>query len=277
MRRRPVKCALLVTRMATDKTTEEEWRRMLTEGEAVVRQLHRLYGLLPSSPRCKLCAAPFKGLGGSLMRMMGRQQSKYNPRYCARCDQFEHPGGAEVVLTMLFADVRGSTTLAEQMSPIDFSRLINRFYVTATDVLVRTDALVDRLIGDQVIGLYIQGFAGPEHPRRAIEAGEKLLHLTGHGDPGGPWLPVGVGIHTGTAFVGVVGGEEGTPQDFTALGDNVNIAARLASQAGAGEVLISDAAYTAAGLNLGDLEYRRLELKGKSEPMGVRVLRISAG
>jgi len=177
---------------------------------------------------------------------------------------------------MLFADVRGSTALAEKMSPIDFSRLINRFYVVATDVLVRTDALVDRLIGDEVIGLYIPGFAGPDHPRRAIEAARTLLGVTGHQDPEGPWLPVGVGIHTGTAFVGVVGGEEGTPQDFTALGDNVNTAARLASNAKPGEVLISDAAYTAAGLDLGDLETRELELKGKETTTGVHVLRVSA-
>jgi adenylate cyclase len=175
---------------------------------------------------------------------------------------------------MLFADVRGSTALAEKMSPIDFSRLINRFYVVATDVLVRTDALVDRLIGDEVIGLYIPGFAGPGHPRRAIEAAKNLLSATGHRHPDGPWLPVGVGIHTGTAFVGVVGGEEGTPQDFTALGDNVNIAARLASNANPGEVLISEAAYKAAGLELGDLEYRELDLKGKEITTSVRVLRV---
>ena len=72
-----------------------------------------------------------------------REQSRYNPRFCAKCSQFVHSGGAEVILTMLFADVRGSTALAEKVSPIDFSRLINRFYVMATDVLVRTDALVD--------------------------------------------------------------------------------------------------------------------------------------
>lgn len=262
--------------MPTERTIEEQWYQMLTQGESATRQLKRLQGLIPSSPRCKLCAAPFKGWGRILMYMMGKGQSPHNPRFCVRCDQFRQPGGAEVVLTMLFADVRGSTTLAEQMSTLDFSRLMNRFYVVATDVLVRTDALVDRLIGDEVIGLYIPGFAGPEHPRRAIEAGESLLHLTGHRNRDGPWLPVGVGIHTGRAFVGVVGGEEGTPQDFTALGDNVNIAARLASNAGPGEVLISDAAYTAAGLDLGDLEYRQLELKGKNETTGVRVLRISA-
>lgn len=254
---------------------EDEWSQFLNEGEAGSRLPRRLQALLPSSPRCKLCLAPFKGWGGALMHMLGRDQSRLNPRYCVKCDQFEHPGGAEVVLTMLFADVRGSTALAEKMSPTDFSRLINRFYIVATDVLVGTDALVDRLIGDEVVGLYIPGFAGPEHPRRAIEAARSLLHATDHHSPRGPWIPVGVGIHTGRAFVGVVGGEQGNPQDFTALGDNVNTAARIASRAAAGEILISDAAYAAAGLEGGDLEYRQLDLKGKEAPTGVRVLHIS--
>jgi adenylate cyclase len=176
---------------------------------------------------------------------------------------------------MLFADVRGSTRLAEQMSAREFSQLINRFYKVATHVLVQTDALVDRLMGDEAIGLFIPGFAGPEHPRRAIEAAQDLLKLTGHRDPKGPWIPVGIGIHTGPAFVGVVG-EVGTTQDFTALGDNVNITARLASEAGPGEILISDALYEAANLDREDLERRQLELKGKSELTGVRVMRLSA-
>jgi len=263
--------------MQTNPSPEEKWYQLLSQGEAIPRYIHRVFGMLPSSPRCKLCAAPFKGLGGALMRMMGREQSKFNPRFCAPCESFEHPGGAEVVLTMLFADVRGSTTLAEQMSALDFSRLINRFYTVATDVLVRTDALVDRLIGDQVIGLYIPGFAGQEHARRAIEAAQRLLHLTDHHHPKGPWLPVGVGIHTGLAFVGVVGGTDGSPTDFTALGDNVNIAARLASKAGPGEILISEAAYAAAGLDLEGAERQYIELKGKSEPTGVCILRVSPG
>ena len=175
---------------------------------------------------------------------------------------------------MLFADVRGSTSLAEQMSALDFSRLMNRFYTVASNVLIKTDALVDRLIGDEVIGLYIPGFAGQDHPRRAIEAAQELLELTGHRDAKGPWLPVGVGVHTGPAFVGVVGGNEDNPSDFTALGDNVNVTSRLASQAGPGEILISAAAYEAAGLELGELEQRELELKGKSGKTDVRVLDV---
>jgi adenylate cyclase len=260
--------------MPPELTPEEEWYKMLTEGEPVPRRLYHLHGLLPSDPRCKLCGSPFKGWGGFIMHLMGRDQSRYNPRFCEKCKVFEHPGGAEVILTMLFADVRGSTTLAEQMNARDFSQLINRFYKVATHVLIQTDAMVDRLIGDQAIGLYVPGFAGPEHPRRAIEAAQELLKLTGHRDANGPWLPVGIGVHTGPAFVGVVGGDESTA-DFTALGDNVNIAARLASEAGSGEILISEASCSAANLNGEDLERRQLELKGKSDPFGVRVLRVT--
>jgi adenylate cyclase len=260
--------------MPVEPTVEEQWYKMLTESETVNHRLYHLYGLLPSDPRCKLCAAPFKGIGGFLMRLLGRDQSKYNPRFCIPCETFEHPGGAEIVLTMLFADVRGSTTMAEQMSALEFSRLINRFYTVATHILIQSDAMVDRLMGDEAIGLFIPAFSGPEHPRRAVEAAQELLKQTGHRDPKGPWLPVGIGVHTGPAYVGVVG-DEGSPMDFTALGDSVNTTARLASQAGAGEILVSDVTCAAAQWNTARLEHRQLELKGKSEPFGVHVLRIA--
>lgn len=150
---------------------------------------------------------------------------------------------------------------------------MNRFFAAANQVLVDTDAIIDKLVGDEVVGFYIPGLAGPDHARLAVRAAQELLRVTGHGDPGGPWIPVGVGVHTGIAFVGSIG-SEGTFTDFTALGDNANVAARLASQARPGEALISEAAYAAAGLNLGNAEQRQLELKGKSEPVGVRVLRV---
>lgn len=260
--------------MPAERMPEEEWYKMLTEGEPVPRHIYHFLGWLPSDPRCKLCAAPFKSWGGFLMHLLGRDQSRYNPRFCQKCEVFEHPGGAEVPLTMLFADVRGSTQLAEQMSAREFGQLINRFYTVASHILIQSDAMVDRLMGDEAIGLYIPGFAGPEHPRRAIEAAQDLLRRTGHDDSNGPWLPVGVGVHTGTAFVGVVG-DESTTADFTALGDNVNITARLASQAGTGEILVSETAYAAAHLQPGNQERRQLELKGKSEPIGVYVLRVA--
>jgi len=209
---------------------------------------------------------------------MGIKKSTKNPRYCADCHGFttQFPGGAEIELTMLFVDVRGSTTIAETMNNTEFSNLMNRFYEAAINVLVREDAFIDKLVGDEVTALFIPGFAGRDHAQKAVEAGQNLLRVTGYGKSGGPWVPIGVGIHTGLAWVGSIVGASGAGADFTALGDNVNIAARLASKAGAGEVLISEAAYNASSLDLGKLEQRQLELKGKSELIGVHVMRVSA-
>ena len=160
------------------------------------------------------------------------------------------------------------------MSPSKFGQLMNRFYTVTTDVIVKTDALIDKLVGDEVIALYLPGWAGPDHAGLAVRAAQDLLRATGHGEPDGPWLPVGAGVHTGIAYVGTVSGTEGTVIDLTALGDAVNTTARLASKAGTGEVLITETAYAAAGLDLEHLERRQLELKGKSEPVNVRVIRI---
>jgi adenylate cyclase len=78
--------------MPPERSVEDEWYRMLTEGETIPRVLRQFQGLLPASPRCKLCNAPFKGWGGFLMHLLGRDQSRYNPRYCEPCERFEHPG-----------------------------------------------------------------------------------------------------------------------------------------------------------------------------------------
>lgn len=249
---------------------------MVLEGKLPgLGRLRRLFKLLPADQRCKNCNAPLSGPSALLMRLIGRHAYRKNPRFCNQCMWLcqTYPGGAEIELSLFFTDVRGSTTLAEKMSPAEFSRLLNRFYDAATDVLIRSDAFIDKLVGDEVIGLYLPGYAGKEHARKAVEAAQELLGVVGYGTPNGPWLPIGIGVHTGLAFVGTVQGAAGTASDFTALGDSVNITARLASKAGSGEALLSDAAYAASGLNLGQLEQRQLELKGKSEPTGVRVLR----
>jgi adenylate cyclase len=107
---------------------------------------------------------------------------------------------------------------------------------------------------------------GPDHARKAVEAARDLLRATA------AFVPVGAGVHTGVAYVGSVGSDS-TVADFTALGDAVNVTARLASLASAGEVLISEAAYTASGSDVGDFERRELSVKGRAAPLAVRVLR----
>jgi adenylate cyclase len=162
----------------------------------------------------------------------------------------KYPGGTEVELSMLFVDVRGSTSIAERMSAADYSRLMNRFYKAATDVLIRTDAFIDQFVGDEAVGLYFPLFTGSNHARPAVLATQELLRVMGYGGRQEAWLPIGVGVHTGIAYFGTVSGSEGSVIDLAALGDNVNTTARIASEAAPGEALISDAAYTAAGLDL---------------------------
>ena len=207
------------------------------------------------------------------MRLMGQGPSRLTPHLCSQCHAHasRHLGGAEVELTMLFADIRGSTPLAEKMAPAEFGRLISRFFATASEVITDSQALLDRLVGDQVIGLYIPGFAGAEHRALAIQAAQDLLHVTGHGPTTEPWIPVGIGVHTGVAFVGSVG-NAGIATDITVLGDAPNTAARLSSNAAAGEILISEDAYV-PDMNLEGLEKRQLTLKGKSNPVNVYVMK----
>jgi len=234
-----------------------------------------LFRRLPGSHRCKVCHAPFNGASSKIVQLFYKKhQSNLNPYYCNTCELFarEHQGGVEIELSLLFADVRGSTSLAENMSPGEFHKLINRFYSVATQVMANSGALIDKIIGDQAAGMYVPGLAGEQHALRAIEAAKNILHDTGHGNPDGPWIPLGVGIHTGLAFVGSVGSESGT-SDITVLGDTANTAARLSTKAGIGEILISESAFKHSEYSsLENIEQRELELKGKSDRVTVNVL-----
>ncbi len=261
-----------------DWTTEDWWRSLLTDTNPPLpgRQFRSLWRLLPGAPRCKFCNAPQHGAFMPLIQMMGMGPSRLTPQFCKRCEEIanQHLGGAEVDLTLLFADVRGSTPLAEQLGPIRFSEMISRFFAVASDVLIRHGAMVDKLVGDQASGIFVPGFAGQAHRSRALEAATELLHATGHHDPGGPWIPVGIGLHSGVAFVGAVGAK-GQAVDVTVLGDPANVAARLASAAAAGEILVTGEAASGA-LDVDHLEHRDLALKGKSQPVGVYVLKRAA-
>jgi adenylate cyclase len=213
----------------------EEWRKLLTEGHAPLVRARRAFRYLPSAPRCKVCNNPFGGFGGRLMGVAGFKPSRKNPTICSRCCDDLPPGGAEVDIAVVFADVRGSTSLGELTPPAEFAQLLNRFYAAATDTLIRHDAVIDKLIGDEVMAFFVQGISGPNYRRRAIQAGIDLLRAVGYGTHDGPWIQIGVAVNAGIAYVGNVGSGV---VDFTALGDPVNVAARMQSLAAAGELLI---------------------------------------
>jgi len=260
--------------MATYMTAEEEWRDLL-EGTHPHFEQKSPFRFVPSSPRCHLCEAPFGAPGRAVFRRLGFTPWEKNPKICGRCfkgmetaakgcpthEEGSRIAGAEVHLSMLFADVRGSSVLARQMPTLDFTRLMNRFYETSSEVLVDEDAIIEKFVGDAVVGLFLPFLAGHDHARRAVAAAGRLLEATGHGSSDGPWCPIGVGVNTGIAFVGIVGSAEGI-SDFTALGDPMNITAHLASQAAIGEILVTEEAASASGLPAAGVERRSLSLKG---------------
>jgi len=261
-----------------DAQVENVWRTYLTTGHPPRGMRHAWFEapflrpvarLLPKDPRCRVCYYPFEGFGGAMVRLLlGLERSRMNPDMCNVCERFarKHQGGTEMETSLLFADVRGSTALAESMSAQEFSRLIDRFYRAASRVLFQHGAMVEKLIGDEVTGFFVPAFAGKMHARAAVAAGRDILKTTGHGQEGGPWIPVGVGVHTGTAYIGSVGGQ-GEGVDIAVLGDNVNVAARLAAVAKPGEMLITEETRTAAELHTAGMEPRRLALKGKERPV----------
>lgn len=245
------------------------WFWFSTNAFFVDKRLRRIFRMLPHDPRCKFCNAPFQGIGGSLVRaLFGKQQSTLNPRFCNMCEQAsrEFPGGTEVEMSMLFADVRGSTALSMEMSPTEFSQLINRFYKVATRIIIEEDGLVEKLAGDSVAAFWGAGFAGPDYVRRTVDVAQKLSKSMAGED-----IPVGIGVHSGIAYFGAMGAAEGLT-DIAAAGDEVNKTARICSKAAPGEIIVSEQALKDAGMDSAGLESHSLELKGISLPVPVRVL-----
>src|SRR5688500_1677901 len=118
------------------------------------RTFIRVMRHLPSEPRCRLCKAPYGGVGGRVMRRFGFGPSRKNPTLCNTCFEVAPMGGVEMEIGVLFADVRGYTTLTERMAPNVVAELMNGFYASATRILSRS-AIVDKLVGDEVMALYV--------------------------------------------------------------------------------------------------------------------------
>jgi adenylate cyclase len=223
----------------------------------------RIFRRLPHDPRCKLCQNPFGGVGGKLVGLLGRKPSRKSPNLCQACFDHLPTGGIEIDIGVLFADVRASTALGEQSDATTFAERLNEFYATATKVLIHNDGIVDKLIGDEVMGLFIPGVAGPEYRRKtAIAALELASEVAG--------LPLGVAANAGVAFVGIVG--SGSVLDFTALGDAVNVGARLQAHASPGEVVLAASLYPLIEAQHPGGRHDQVAIRGRDQPVDVVLL-----
>lgn len=255
----------------TPENVSQLWRDwFMNDAFAVEKQIYNFYHMLPHDPRCKLCRAPFQGVGGLVVgSLFGRKQSTLNPQFCSVCEDFakKYPGGAEVEMSMLFADVRGSTALSEKTSPLEFQKLINRFFVGSSKAISDEFGLLEKLAGDAVAAFWGAGFAGKDYVARTVRAAQGIQKAMAKEN-----IPVGIGVHAGVAYFGAMGEVSGLV-NVSAIGDEVNTAARIASKAGAGEILISESALAQSHVDASGFETRDLELKGISKPVTVRVMR----
>lgn len=230
-----------------------------------IGRLRLMLRIIPSDPRCRFCQAPFGGVG----KAIGIRPSSANPNYCRSCFDALPTTTYEVDVGMLFADLRGFTSWSESRDSREATDLVTRFYATSNRVLTVDDAFID-FIGDQVMAIYIIDMPslGTSTADVMLAASRRLVDAVRQ-DMG--LLPVGVGMHMGTAQVGSL--TTGASKNFTAIGDVVNTAARLQSAAGAYEVLVSEKVYRALSGKKPAAERATLELKGKAEPLTAFILR----
>ena len=241
--------------------------------QLMVRHLPRAFmGVmrrLPAEPRCRLCNAPYGGIGGQIMRRFGFGPSRKNPTLCNTCFEKAPMGGVDMEIGVLFADVRGFTSLAERTPTGDVAQLLNRFYAAASGVLTRA-ALIDKFVGDEVMALYLPQLLSEHWEDELVRDANDLLASVGYGTSPGPWLQLGVGLDIGRAYVGNVGA--GEVKDFTAVGDVVNTAARLQSAAGGGQIVMSERLFDRLDARPHNATATTLALKGKQGTAAARVI-----
>jgi adenylate cyclase len=210
----------------------------------------------------------FAGVGGVIGRLMGFKPWNKNPSMCNRCTTSMTEGAIEIDTVVLFADMRGSTRLAEELGHLQLASLLNRYYKVSTMSLVPRKAVIDKMIGDEVMALFLP-LAGPEYRRTAVEAAIDLLRVVDSAEWPGQKPGVGVGLYAGNAWVGRI--SETDANEFTALGDTVNVAARLQSEAAPGQLVLGEELFALAADLLPNAEEKTLTVRGRSEPVAVRV------
>lgn len=254
-----------------DNPHREVWHAVFGLGHPDLKRYQAFNLRLPSPPRCKLCYAPYRGVGSLLMRLQGRAPSSKNPMFCSRCDTFlrQFPGGAEVPATVMFLDVRGSTRLASALPPEEFSRMMRDVYAHVIPMVYEHDGFVIGMPGDGVIAIWPPGFSGADHAAKAVATARALL-ANRPAAPGDAQARFGIGLHSGEVFIGTMTGAQAGVEDIAAWGDTMNRAAHLCSACPSGEAFLSEACARAAGL--ANAERRQATVKGSAEPVTVVAL-----
>jgi adenylate cyclase len=192
-------------------------------------------------------------------------------RILASPDQI-HLGGENQEVTILFADIRSFTRMAEKMEPHKVVELLNEYFTEMTDLIFENGGTLDKYLGDGIMAVFGAPIARPDDPLRsaktAMEMQRAMARLNEDWQARGqPAMQAGIGINTGPVTAGNIGSTK--RMDYTVIGDAVNLASRLCAKAAGGQILVSESSYR---LLAGEMPARKLDpmlVKGKAAPVEV--------
>lgn len=200
--------------------------------------------------------------------------SRFMPEYVVQ-QLLENPnsfrlGGANQIITILFADIRGFTTFAEGEKPEKVVGLLNQYFSAMTEIIFEHGGTLDKYIGDGLMALFGAPTATPYDAANAVKAAvamqRRLLTLNPELlEQGYSQIAVGIGLHTGEATVGYIGSEQRS--EYTAIGDAVNLASRLESNTVGGQILISSECAAAAGDIFPLARREAMTVKNRKQPV----------
>lgn len=222
---------------------------------------------------CKGCwqqmhvPVPLRGVASMPFRLFGIRPSKMNPNTCTVCElMFSKVMRARKITidaTVLFADLRGYTSLSQSQSPDAVSGLLDAFYDECANAIWEHDGLLNKTIGDAIMAVFNFPIRQDDHTRQAVLAARALQdRWKARGEKGD--LGIGVGIHCGELSFGEFGRSH---RDLTAIGTVVNAASRAQSVAAAGEILLTQAVYDRVAAELARSQPQEYRLKGFDAPI----------
>ena len=181
-------------------------------------------------------------------------------------------GGETKNLTVMFADLRGFTPIAESLPPASVVEMLNNYFGVMTDTIDQYHGIVNEFYGDGILAFFGAPLSRPDHARAALQCACEMQHLMQrvnriNEDAGLPELAMGIGINTGNVVIGNIGAH--TRSKYGIVGSPVNLAARIQASAAPGEILVSEATLHSAGGGVECLEQRTIQAKGIDRPLSV--------
>ena len=200
--------------------------------------------------------------------------SRFLPEYVVK-QMLENPnsfklGGVTQTITVLFADIRGFTRISEHASPEKIVQLLNRYFSAMTDIIFAHGGTLDKYLGDGLMALFGAPTVTPKDAANAMSAAvamqRRMLSINDElRAEGYPEIGIGIGLHTGEVIVGYIGSERRS--EYTAIGDTVNTASRLESNAKAGEILVSEVTAQAARSRYQLAAREPISVKNREQPV----------